>query len=70
VCGVYGSWHLGRLQVGLSRAVRLAQCRACRIRLVQALPVQVDGEPWLQPPCTLDIALKGQARPPAPLPSR
>ena len=41
VCGVYGSWHLGKLQVGLSRAIRLAQCRSCRIVLREALPVQV-----------------------------
>ncbi len=60
VCGVYGSWHLGKLQVGLSRAVRLAQCRTCRIVLSEALPVQVDGEPWHQPPATLDISFKGQ----------
>jgi len=62
VCGVYGSWHLGQLQVGLSRAVRLAQCRSARITALEALPLQIDGEPWSQPPATLDISLKGQAR--------
>ena len=59
---MYGSWHLGRLQVGLSRAIRLAQCHSCRITAREALAVQIDGEPWLQPPCSLDIALKGQVR--------
>ncbi|CAL8462241.1 g1772 [Coccomyxa elongata] len=61
VCGVYGSWHLGQLQVGLSRAIRLAQCRSVRITALEALPMQIDGEPWHQPPATLDISLKGQA---------
>ena len=60
VCGVYGSWHLGKLTVGLSRAVRLARCRSCRLVLREALPVQVDGEPWRQPPATLDVSFKGQ----------
>ncbi len=62
VCGVYGSWHLGQLQVGLSRAIRLAQCRSVRITALEALPVQIDGEPWHQPPAILDISLKGQVR--------
>ena len=66
VCGVYGSWHLGQLQVGLSRAVLLAQCRSCRITALEALPVQIDGEPWHQPPATLDISLKAQVQHPGP----
>ena len=45
---VYGSWHLGQLQVGLSRAVRLARCAALRVRSAVPLAVQVDGEPWMQ----------------------
>ncbi len=64
VCGVYGSWHLGQLQVGLSRAIRLAQCRRARITALEALPMQIDGEPWRQPPATLDISLKGQVHSP------
>jgi len=38
VVGVYGAFHLGQLQVGLSRAVRLAQCRAARITLLAHRP--------------------------------
>jgi len=64
VVGVYGAFHLGQLQVGLSRAVRLAQCRAARITLRGPLPVQVDGEPWLQPPAVLTVSHTGQARRP------
>ena len=57
---VYGSWHLGQLQVGLSRAIRLAQCSRLSITARQPLPVQIDGEPWRQPPATLHISLRKQ----------
>ena len=67
VCGVHGSWHLGQLQIGLSRPIKLAQCRSARITLLEAIPVQMDGEPWRQPPATLDVSLHGQV-PPAPPP--
>lgn len=60
VC-IYGTWHLGKLQVGLSRAGRLAQGQSIKIRTFEALPMQIDGEPWIQNPCTLDISHHGQA---------
>ena len=52
---VYGSWHLGQLQVGLSKAIRLTQCSSIRITTQHALPMQLDGEPWLQAPATLQV---------------
>lgn len=61
VVSVSGTWHLGKLQVGLSRAQRLAQGQTIKIQLFAALPVQIDGEPWLQEPCTLHISHHGQA---------
>nr|XP_043618316.1 diacylglycerol kinase 1-like [Erigeron canadensis] len=61
VVSISGTWHLGKLQVGLSRARRLAQGKTIRIQLLAPLPVQVDGEPWLQSPCTLSISHHGQA---------
>lgn len=60
VCGVHGSWHLGQLQIGLSRPIKLAQCRTARVTLLEAIPVQMDGEPWHQPPATLEVSLHGQ----------
>ncbi|PQQ20471.1 diacylglycerol kinase 1 [Prunus yedoensis var. nudiflora] len=48
-------------EVGLSRARRLAQGQSIKIHLFAALPVQVDGEPWFQQPCTLAISHNGQA---------
>ncbi|KAK6925084.1 Diacylglycerol kinase, accessory domain [Dillenia turbinata] len=61
VVSISGTWHLGKLQVGLSRAQRLAQGQSIKIQLFAALPVQVDGEPWFQLPCTLSISLHSQA---------
>ncbi|KAK8287737.1 hypothetical protein V6Z11_D07G077400 [Gossypium hirsutum] len=61
VVSISGTWHLGKLQVGLSRARRLAQGRSIKIQLFAALPVQIDGEPWSQQPCTLSISHHGQA---------
>ena len=54
---VYGSWHLGQLQVGLSRAIRLTQCSSVHITTREPLPMQIDGEPFLQAPATLQVHL-------------
>ncbi|WOL01717.1 diacylglycerol kinase 1 [Canna indica] len=61
VVSISGTWHLGTLQVGLSRARRLAQGQLIRIQLFVPFPVQVDGEPWIQQPCTIVISHHGQA---------
>ncbi|GAB4860845.1 Diacylglycerol kinase [Ancistrocladus abbreviatus] len=61
VVSISGTWHLGKLQIGLSRARRLAQGQSIKIQLFAGLPVQIDGEPWLQQPCTLSITHHGQA---------
>ena len=69
VLAVYGSWHLGQLQVGLSGAVRLAQCRSLQIRSLVSIPMQIDGEPYVQSPATLNISLRGKARLALPAPA-
>ncbi|KAM7269245.1 hypothetical protein ACFE04_024742 [Oxalis oulophora] len=61
VVSISGTWHLGALQVGLSRARRLAQGQTIKIQLFSAFPVQIDGEPWFQQPCTIVISHHGQA---------
>lgn len=47
-------------QVGLSRARRLAQGQSIKIQLFAMFPVQIDGEPWFQQPCTINITHHGQ----------
>ncbi|KAK7265848.1 hypothetical protein RJT34_33472 [Clitoria ternatea] len=61
VVSISGTWHLGKLQVGLSRARRLAQGQSIKIQLFATFPVQIDGEPWFQETCTISITHHGQA---------
>ncbi|XP_062202692.1 diacylglycerol kinase 1-like [Phragmites australis] len=56
-----GMLHLGRLQVGLSRAQRLAQGHHIKIGISTTMPIQVDGEPWSQEPCTIEVSHHSQA---------
>jgi diacylglycerol kinase (ATP) len=58
---VYGSFHLGQLQVGLSRALCLGQGARITLHTREALPMQVDGEPFLQPAGALTVERCSQA---------
>jgi diacylglycerol kinase (ATP) len=49
IVGVSGVVHMGQIQSGLRGATRIAQGGHLRIHLLTDLPVQVDGEPWIQP---------------------
>lgn len=55
VVGIKGVVHMGQIQSGLSGAIRLAQGGRIKIRMNSEIPVQVDGEPWLQSPCAITI---------------
>lgn len=59
VC-ICGAWHLGKLQVGLSQARRLAQGTVIRIHASSPFPVQIDGEPFINQPGSLEISHHGQ----------
>ncbi|KAG8185626.1 hypothetical protein JTE90_026087 [Oedothorax gibbosus] len=50
VVGVTGVVHMGQIQSGLRSAIRIAQGGHLRIKLKDDMPVQVDGEPWIQSP--------------------
>jgi diacylglycerol kinase (ATP) len=49
VVGVTGVMHLGQIQSGLKSAIRIVQGSHIKIKTNTEIPVQVDGEPWLQP---------------------
>ncbi|XP_023323725.1 diacylglycerol kinase theta [Eurytemora carolleeae] len=49
VVGVTGMVHLGQIQSGLRSAIRIAQGSHLKIHMNREVPVQVDGEPWIQP---------------------
>jgi hypothetical protein len=65
VLGVSGSLHLAQIKSGLALPYKLAQIDCSRrgeevqIRLVtsRSLPMQMDGEPWLESACDMTITL-------------
>jgi len=62
VVGIKNSVHLGQVQLGLSSPVFLGQ--GAKITLSYdtdyPLPLQIDGEPWLQNPATIEITHLGK----------
>ncbi|CAN7975751.1 unnamed protein product, partial [Ixodes persulcatus] len=61
VIGLYSSFHVAQLQIGMSEPIRLGQAREVRMELSERLPMQVDGEPWEQAPATLSFTFHCQA---------
>ncbi|XP_073992573.1 diacylglycerol kinase theta isoform X4 [Rhodnius prolixus] len=55
VVGVTGVVHLGQIQSGLRSAMRIAQGGHIKIHIHSDMPVQVDGEPWIQAPCEVVV---------------
>ncbi|KAM6924235.1 diacylglycerol kinase theta [Xenentodon cancila] len=59
VVGVTGVVHMGQVQSGLRSGIRIAQGNYIRLTVSKPIPVQVDGEPWIQPPGHIIISAAG-----------
>uniref|UniRef100_A0A3Q1ENE3 Diacylglycerol kinase n=1 Tax=Acanthochromis polyacanthus TaxID=80966 RepID=A0A3Q1ENE3_9TELE len=59
VVGVTGVVHMGQVQSGLRSGIRIAQGNYIRLTVSKPIPVQVDGEPWIQPPAHIIISAAG-----------
>ncbi|VDN01973.1 unnamed protein product [Thelazia callipaeda] len=62
VFGIRSSFHIAQMQIGVSQGIPLAQGHTLKLRIFDAtLPMQCDGEAWLQLPGIMRITHKDQA---------
>lgn len=59
--GIFSSFHVATMVMGVRKAQVLGQGSKLVIKLKSPLPIQVDGEPWIQTPCTISITHSNQA---------
>lgn len=61
VVGLENSLYVGQIIAGVrTHGLRLAQGSAITIRSKRLFPMQIDGEPWMQPPAEIVITHKNQ----------
>ncbi|XP_077399766.1 diacylglycerol kinase eta isoform X1 [Vanacampus margaritifer] len=64
VVAVFGSMQMAMSRVINLQRHRIAQCRQVKITILgdEGVPVQVDGEAWIQPPGIVEILHKNRAQ--------
>lgn len=61
VYGLTGSFHIAQVIMGLASPIFIGQARSVRLSLLEHLPMQADGEPWLQSPAVIDVTWNSSA---------
>ena len=56
-----GTFRTGQLNWGVDKPVRICQAKHVKVIVEKRFPMHVDGEPWEQPACTIDINLRNKA---------
>jgi len=56
--GVYGIRHLGLIKSGLASAVPICQGSSIQFNCTLQTPMQIDGEPFMQKPCVVDLTFR------------
>jgi len=51
------AFHIAQIKGNLSSAIKIAQGSKIEILLLEDLYCQIDGEPWLQKSCKVEISL-------------
>ena len=54
---VRSSFELAQVKLGITSCLKLCQGQEFELVVRQSVPIQIDGEPWIQPPCKLGIKL-------------
>jgi len=62
VCATTGVSHLLAIHCGVGHASRCGQGSVIKVVVLKPIPMQVDGEPWTQPPCEVVISIDKHVR--------
>ncbi|XP_030371438.1 diacylglycerol kinase epsilon [Scaptodrosophila lebanonensis] len=62
VFGIVSSFHIAQLQCNISKPIRIGQAKHIRLQVNGTVPMQADGEPWMQVPADIRLQSRSQAR--------